>query len=129
MPNPSAGGKIMQYEEVWRELDWSPGIVGGTNWILESADDGRGSKTFMAKLGKYLLGAMRAGSERQPSFSALRLGLDVQSNIWKVVYAIGEMKELHEHFEHIRAIDDDLDVGRTITVGKATYIVRAKSRE
>jgi hypothetical protein len=40
MANPDAGYRVMAYEEVWRELDWSKGCEDDdVSWILESVDD------------------------------------------------------------------------------------------
>jgi hypothetical protein len=133
MPNPDADGKVMAYEEVWRQLDWSAGIQPGSiNWVLESTD-GEGSlpgfKVFYAKLGRFFLAVSKTSERQNAVFSALRQDLDTSLGKWKSLYEIGDMSNLVK----IDSQDDGLQsdkswtVGQVVLVGKIRYVVRALS--
>lgn len=132
MPNPEAGGKIMSYEEVWRELDWRVQSSNGVNWILETVDD-RGvkdqPKLFLARLGKFFLAAIQTAKGSKPAFSALRKDFDNTSSSRKTTYNIGDSELADKHFKHFISIESDLAVGANHTVDEIRYIVRARSLE
>lgn len=107
MPAPHLGGKVMPYEEIWREFD--PNAVedntrashGDSNlnltaWILESIDQqeateqksrASSSKSFYARIGKYFVALRQMTS----SFSAIRQDFDLTKGSWKTKHTIGNV--------------------------------------
>ena len=136
MPNPDADGKVMDYEEIWRELDWSFDMTdGNVNWILESADDdtltsGK-TKTFCARLGKYYLALAQVARAGEVSFSALRQELDSESRKWKTRYQIGDVMGLLMMDQTSNIVEDakDWKVGQKANAKGSVFVVRAVSTE
>ena len=108
MPNPDAGGRVMKYEEIWRDLNVGGGGggddssestgTGGRSWILESVDGDDGLakaqkgmlKTFYARSGSHFLAlrqtVLPGGGV---AFLALRQDFSLATRRWETRYEIG----------------------------------------
>ena len=126
MPNHDAGGQCMAYEEVWRELDWSPGSgADSINWIIEGVDDSLGgTKVFCAKIGIYFLAVSRTTSSGSDTYSAVRQDFDSEQRTWKIRYDIGDNIGLHQYIGSAGQ-DQRWKVGEEITLSGTTFVVRA----
>lgn len=127
MPNPDAGGKVMAYEEIWRELDWRTGRT-EVNWILESKTEN--PKTMYAKVGRFYLVARKTVTDERAVFAALRQDLNIESGQWTTRHEIGDTAEL------VRLADSGSNndtvkwkVGDEIAFGFGQYIVRAATSQ
>lgn len=138
MANPDAGGKVMQYEEVWRDLndDDSDSVgKGDSNWILENVDQDEGGlvkgaeqkrKTFYARLGKYFLALRQIVREGGVDFVALRQDLDLGTKRWEAKYEIGDVTglwKMDERWDEKEA--EGWKVGEKVVVGDEACVVRA----
>ncbi|KAK5046054.1 hypothetical protein LTR84_008511 [Exophiala bonariae] len=108
MTAPHLGGKIMPYEEIWRELDPGVGQAGDgsdgktSSWILESVDPSsdaeatRLSKSYYARGGKFFLALRQVNITSPPSISvsAIRQDWDADKSAWVTKYAIGNVDGL-----------------------------------
>lgn len=105
MAAPHMGGKVMPYEEIWRELDPGVGSTGcdsdhkDFSWILESVDQPGGaetsslSKSYYAKGGKFFLALRQVNIASPPSVSvsAIRQDWDSGKSAWITKYRIGDV--------------------------------------
>ncbi|EXJ93261.1 hypothetical protein A1O1_01652 [Capronia coronata CBS 617.96] len=141
MPNPDAGGQVMPYEEIWRELKWP---TGNSCWFLESVDSHdaekgtatttRRTKTFHAKVGNYYLALRQVINGEDVTFVALRQDYhidDEEGKGWKTIYEIGKQQQQLQ-LDRLTGIDERLGteatgwrVGEKVVVGNESYIVRA----
>lgn len=137
------GGKIIPYEEIWRELDPYYDLVGvggggrTSSWILESVDQsntGEGStltKSFYAKAGKFFL-ALRQVTISIPSsisVSAIRQEWDAGKRAWNTKYKIGNVEGMFDLNQEAAGGDRDWKVGDEITVGLSNEFCTVRSIE
>lgn len=132
------GGKILPYEEVWRELDPSSGSAGsdayGSSWILEStgrsktAEDGTAIKSYYGKVGKYFL-ALRSVKRSNPSslkFSAIRQDWNADEAEWVTKYKIGDVDGIFVLSKDLSA-ESAWKVGDEVTVGPSEEVCVVKA--
>lgn len=147
MAAPHLGGKIMPYEEVWRELDPRLDLAGSDggdgsssssrkpgSWILESidqptaSDDSVFTKSYYAKAGTFFLALrqVKDASASSLSFSAIRQEWEPDTLSWTTKYKIGNVDGM---FDLAKEADGDRvwAVGDKVTVGfeRELCIVRA----
>jgi hypothetical protein len=135
MQNPDEDGRVMPYEEVWRELDWSIQRKDkSVSWILECLDpeDGQqANKTFYAKLGRYFLAVRRVVDGRGADYAALRMDFDEEAGEWKPRHEIGEVGNI------VKTFADEIDaakqhqwcVGEEVVVFDERCIIKAISMD
>lgn len=131
MAAPHLDGKIMPYQEIWRELD--PGVVstdgdGGDgkacSWILESIDQPSTveatttSKSYYAKGGKYFLALRQVQTTSPPSISvsAIRQDWDSEKLAWSTKYTIGNVDGM-VNLSSEAIVDGGWKVGDEVKVG------------
>jgi hypothetical protein len=122
MAAPHKGGRVMPYEEIWRELEDDHSSEA---WILESTDETR--KTFYGRAGRYFLAMQRhlqPGTEDY-EYSAIRE--DLQDSRWQRRYAVGDISAILPA-NAISAVED-WQVGKEVRLGNGErYILRALAR-
>lgn len=131
MPNHEDGGRLMEYEEVWRELDYHSGMTSGArSWILESVepatDTAAAPKAFYARVGKYFLAARRHSQDGNVVYSARRQTSNAETERWDGDYGIATgvmLSGLSYSEEWFR--DDEWELGKEVTVNGSQFIVRA----
>ncbi|KIW02723.1 uncharacterized protein PV09_06157 [Verruconis gallopava] len=135
MPNPAAGGKMMAYEEVWRELNWkvSPENT-DMNWILEALDnhddnDDLRCKTFYAKVGRYYLAAQKKERNHDAQFAAIRQDFQPETREWKVIYQIGDTSRLARYSAEDEEITNAWSLADQVQYGGESCVVRALSAQ
>ena len=142
MAAPHLGGRIMPYEEVWRELKGSaanepadPLSGGAEGWVLEAADE-EVVKSFYARVGGFFLAVRRktmGGSDRSGQryeYSAVREEFDETTGKWNAKYAVGEVEGLLTMSQTAKESEGPTrwNVGETVNIGaRHRCIVRAVS--
>jgi hypothetical protein len=119
MAAPHLGGRIMPYEEVWRELDASEEAKG---WILESIDDE--PKVFYASIAGYFIAVKRTTSSDRYEYAAVREDRDDGRWVSKHVSGdVGGVETMSGWNEGLRT--EKWKVGDTVELGRNSVIVRA----
>ncbi|KEF51601.1 uncharacterized protein A1O9_12236 [Exophiala aquamarina CBS 119918] len=141
MGAPHLGGKIMPYEEVWRELDPQLDLSGvsgrskTSSWILESVDqpstkgDPTVTKSYYAKAGNFFL-ALRQVTIARPSsisVSAIRMEWDTEKLSWNTKYKIGNVDGMFDLSQEAADGDGFWKVGDEVKVGLAKEICTVRS--
>lgn len=137
------GGRVMPYEEVWRELSPSadeipPDQLFGTakGWIVESKDDTDDRMTVYARINGFFLGVQRrikrwelsnAGSYE---YVALREDYDATDSKWTRRYSVGDVKGMVSMAEMARSPTEPRrakrKMGDLIEIGQGRqFVVRA----
>jgi hypothetical protein len=119
MAAPHMGGRVMPYEEIWRELEDD---LSSEAWILEGTDEIR--KTFYGRVGRYFLAMERhlRSSTGVYEYSAIRE--DFRDSRWQRRYTVGDTSAILA-VEAISGIEK-WHVGKEIDIGNGERcIVRA----
>ncbi|KPI41857.1 uncharacterized protein AB675_5476 [Cyphellophora attinorum] len=119
MAAPHLGGRVMPYEEVWRELDASEEAKG---WILESVDEE--PKVFYARIAGYFIAVKRTTSSDRYEYAAVRE--DREDGRWVSKHASEDVRGV----ETMSGLSEGLrpekwNVGDIVKFGGMSVIVRA----
>lgn len=119
MAAPHLGGRVMPYEEVWRELDTPEEATG---WILESTDEEQ--KVFYARIGGYFIAAKRTTSSDRYHYAAVRE--DYEGGKWTRKYSAGDVGGVETMSGAGEGLSTEIwKVGDTVKLDGSSVVVRA----
>jgi hypothetical protein len=122
MAAPHMGGRVMPYEEIWRELDDD---LSNEAWILEGTDETQ--KTFYGRVGGYFLALQRHTQPNTEVYQYSAVREDLQDSEWHRKYAVGDVSAILT----AGAISGvaGWHVGKEVQLGNGErYLVRALSQ-
>jgi len=120
MANPDNGGKVTDYEEIWRDVKPKPG--GKKAWIIESVDEG--TKAFLGKIG----GGLLAVTQGKKGYGARSEEWDAEGKKWTVKYEVGDVDGVPSFVGSSKAEfdrEDGWNVGEKVEVKGREFVVLA----